>query len=93
MAFNITYSIDTEEIEIDEKTTETIEVLNIEIQTDYPREQIKVCLGGKSRFGTQTDRNGICKCSTSSIHDYHVVVGIHDEVFEGDIEIENEEDD
>ena len=91
MTFKIEYSIENEEIPIDEKETQTIQVLKLEIQTDYPNEPIQVKLDNSSSFGTQTDKEGICRCSTSEIKDYHVIVNIAGETFEEDIEIENEE--
>ena len=89
MTFKIEYSIETEEIPIDDKQTETIEVLAIEAHTDYPNEPIEIKLDDGSAFGTQTDNEGIGRCSTSEIKDYHVIVNIHDETFEDDITIKN----
>ena len=90
MTFKIEYSIETEEIPIDEKETQTIEVLSIEAYTDYPNTPIQIKLDDGSAFGTQTDKDGIGRCSTSEIKDYHVIVNINDETFEDDIVIEEE---
>ena len=88
MTFKIEYQIQEEEIPIDEHETQTIEVLSIEAQTDYPNEPIEIKLDDGSAFGTQTDNDGIGRCSTSQIKDYHVIVKIHDETFEDDIIID-----
>lgn len=88
MTFKIEFEIKTEEIPIDDKKTQTIEVLAIEAHTDYPNEPIEIKLDDGSAFGTQTDNEGIGRCSTSTIQDYHVTVNIHDETFEEDIIIE-----
>lgn len=82
MTFKIEYSIETEIIDEEE-----IEVLSIEAYTDYPNEPIKITLEDASSFGTQTDNQGIGRCNTSEIKDYHVIVEIHDETFEEDIVI------
>lgn len=90
MTFKIEYSIETETI-IDEKQTQTIDVLAIEAHTDYPNEPIKIILDDNTAFGTQTDNEGVGRCSTSTIQDYHVIVKIHDETFEDDIVIDEED--
>ena len=82
MTFKIEYSIETEE------ETHT-EILAIEAHTDYPNSPIVIKLDDSSSFGTQTDDEGIARCSTSSIQDYHVIVKINNETFEDDIVIEN----
>ena len=89
MTFSIEYSIETEEIPIDDKQTQEIEVLAIEAHTDYPNAPIEIKLDDGSAFGTQTDKDGIGRCSTSTIQDYHVTVLIAGETFEEDIQIEN----
>ena len=86
--FKIEYNIETEEIPIDDKRTQQIEVLQIEAHTDYPNTPITIKLDDGSAFGTQTDNNGIGRCGTSTIKNYHVIVEIHDETFEEDIVIE-----
>lgn len=89
--FKLEYKIETEEIPIDDKKTQKIEVLQIEAHTDYPNTPINIKLDDGSAFGTQTDKDGIGRCGTSTIQDYHVTVEINDETFEDDIIIENEE--
>ena len=91
MTFKIEYNIETEEIPITEKETQTIEVLSIEAQTDYPNSPIEIKLDDGSAFGTQTDAEGIGRCSTSEIQDYHVIVHVNGETFEDDIIIEEED--
>lgn len=86
--FKLEYNIETEEIPIDDKRTQQIEVLQIEAHTDYPNTPITIKLDDGSAFGTQTDNNGIGRCGTSTIKDYHVIVEIHDETYEEDITIE-----
>ena len=83
MTFKIEYQIETEE-------DTHAQVLSIEAHTDYPNNPILIQLDDSSSFGTQTDKQGIARCSTSEIKDYHVTVKIHDEIFEDDINIENE---
>ena len=86
--FKLEYKIETEEVPIDEQNTQTIKVLQIEAHTDYANEPITIKLDDGSAFGTQTDNEGIGRCGTSTIKDYHVTVEIHDEIFEDDIHIE-----
>ena len=88
--FKLEYKIETEEIPIDDKQTQRIDVLQIEAYTDYPNAPITIKLDDGSAFGTQTDNEGIGRCGTSTIKDYHVTVEINDETFEDDI-ILNEE--
>ena len=83
MVFKIEYNIETE-VDVDQE----IQVLAMEVYTDYPNEDILVKLDNGPGFGTQTDDEGICRCSTSEIKDYHVVVLIHGETFEEDIILE-----
>lgn len=83
MVFKIEYNIETEEDAGQEE-----QVLAIEVYTDYPNEPIEVKLDNGSGFGTQTDDEGICRCSTSEIQDYHVIVLVHGEIFEDDIILE-----
>ena len=82
MTFKIEYSIETEE------DTHS-QVLRIEAHTDYPITPLLIKLDDGSSFGVQTDIEGIARCSTSEIKNYHVTVKIHDETFEDDINIEN----
>lgn len=87
MTFKIESNIETETITYEEET-QTIDVLSIEVHTDYPNEQIKIILDDTTACGTQTDSQGVGRCSTGTIQDYHVIVNIHDETFEDDIIIE-----
>ena len=67
--------------------------ISYEIDGDITNQNVTISLDHLygSAFGTQTDKDGIGRCGTSTIQDYHVTVEINDETFEDDIIIDNEE--
>lgn len=91
MTSKIEYFIENEEIPISDEETQLIPFLCIEVQTDYPNTPIQIRLENSSSFNTQTDNEGVGRCNTSEIKDYHVTVHVHDETFEDDIVIEEED--
>ena len=58
-----------------------IDLLEIQVATDYPSEQITITLDDNTVFGLKTNKQGRAICETSIIQDYTVTVEIHGETY------------
>lgn len=70
-----------------EDTEFEINLLEIQVQTPYPLEDIIITLDDITSFGLKTNKQGKATCETSIIQDYNVTVEIHGETYTEKIEV------